>query len=57
LTILDAINGPNLFGTTFSDAGTWTAWRTFLALEAEVARYDRKLWIVEPVTPAAYPRA
>lgn len=21
------------------------------------ARYDRKLWIVEPVTPAAYPPA
>jgi hypothetical protein len=24
---------------------------------ARAERYDRKLWIVEPVTPAAYPPA
>jgi hypothetical protein len=26
-------------------------------VEAVMARYDRRLWIVEPVTPAAYPPA
>jgi len=28
-----------------------------LSYEKEFGRYDRKLWIVEPVTPAAYPAA
>jgi len=31
LTILDALDDPQLFAAAFGDAATWTAWRAFLA--------------------------
>jgi hypothetical protein len=31
LTILDAIDDPNIFAHAFQNAGSWSSWRTFLA--------------------------
>ena len=31
LTILDAIDDPNIFAHAFQNAASWSSWRTFLA--------------------------